>query len=268
MSGGKRARAKGGGRRLPWLTLLLLAAVVVLAVLWWRERAANEAPRPAATPAATADVPPATPNVAGLLPDERLAAAVKAAFPAGNTAESESGEHYVFDEHRLVDAPFGPVLVSEGQVAEPAHVSAGRLDITYLKPDGERYAVDRRFPEAVLAGSMGRMSDWSVSNKLGRLPVVQAQGGGTWQGYTCGRTTLVELQPTGPVKLADFLDSYDDGGAAVGRPQSSQGKIVKIVPDQSFTVRFTGTRAFEARYVRVGGAYRVEGGEANMLQGC
>ncbi len=81
-------------------------------------------------------------------------------------------------------------------------------------------------------------------------------------------TTLVELQPTGPVKLADFLDSYDDGGAAVGQPQSSQGKIIKIVPDQSFTVRFTGTRAFEARYVRVGNAYRVEGGEANMLQGC
>jgi hypothetical protein len=44
-------------------------------------------------------------------------------------------------------------------------------------------------------------------------PVIAAEGGGTWQGYTCSILTLTELRPGGPAEIANMPLSYDDSGA-------------------------------------------------------
>lgn len=253
---------------LPALGIVLVVLVIVGAVMLGRSAIGGgqsvhpaPTPRPRPTPTATSDI-------ASLAPDERLAAAVRAAFPNGPTANGDDGQHYVFDTSRLVDAPFGPVLVSEGRVPDFSHADGGRLDITYLAPAGERYVATRRFPAAAEAGSMGQMTEWSVSNRFSDLPVIYAEGGFSGQGYTCGTTSLVELRPEGVATVATFQDSYSNDGAADGDADRIEGKIRDIVPNRSFTVHFTGTRTFDRRYVRVGDRYRLVGGADDRLPQC
>jgi len=116
----------------------------------------------------------------------------------------------------------------------------------------------------VRSGSFGQIAELSVSAKFGALPVIYAQGGGTWQGYTCGWTTLTELRPGGPAELVRVMTLYSDGSRDDG--ESTEGKIADIVPGRSFAVNFTGSRNFTARYERRGDRYVLAGGEA--LEGC
>ena len=94
--------------------------------------------------------------------------------------------------------------------------------------------------------------------------MIQVEGGGTWQGYTCSVTTLVELRPEGPAEIASFPSLYDDGGAVEDKPQSIRGRIADIRKGQGFTVKFEGTRSFTERYVWRGGKYEREGGESRI----
>src|SRR3546814_9881208 len=77
-----------------------------------------------------------------------------------------------------------PGRVGEGQAVDAPHVAAGRLDIAYLTPEGEGFAVAKRFPKAVEEGSFGQMTGWSVSDAFADTPVIAADGGFTGQGYT------------------------------------------------------------------------------------
>lgn len=223
---------------------------------------------PSPTPRPSASASPADP-LATLPPNARLDLAETAAFPAGRRFTTPEGSRIEYEPGMLIDTPFGPVLVSQGSVPDAAHVESGHVGIFYLAPQGRGYRVVKSLPDAIQSGSFGQMSSLSVSNKFATLPMVFAQGGGTWQGYSCSWTSLTELQPGGPVEVANFLDSYSNGGAIVdGDSEETTGTIVNIVKDKSFDVRFTGARSFTAHYVRQGGKYVLQGGEANALQGC
>ena len=213
----------------------------------------------------------AAPDVRALPPGEQLARAFEAAFGSRGEAVLSvpgdgSDEDVRYAPGRLVWPAFGPVLISEGQVQDPAHVSAGKIAIHYLKPAADRFQVVRAFPAAVSTGSSGQVARWSVSTRFSDFPVVAAEGGGTWQGYTCSWLTLTELRPNGPVKLADVPLLYNDKGAkedeAEGR--SIEGKILNVVKGQSFDVVYSGSRRFSEHYVFGPDGYSVAGGKSIM----
>ncbi|MFA5968899.1 MAG: hypothetical protein WC816_06610 [Sphingomonas sp.] len=201
---------------------------------------------------------------------QRLKAAETAAYPHGLALETAEGVHVVLDHGTLVDAPFGPVLVNQGSAPDGAHAESGYVAVNYLRAQGAGFALVHAYPEAVRSGSFGQLGDMAVSRQFSTLPVIYTQGGGAWQGYTCQWTSLTELQPGGPVELVSFMDSYDDaGGVSDGDDAISiEGKIADIVPGKSFRVHFSGTRTFDALYVRHGDKYDLQGGDANALSGC
>jgi hypothetical protein len=230
---------------------------------------------PAETPTPTAPAKSAAPAaaidpLAGVPADERLKLAEAAAFPDGRFYTTDDDARIAYEPGTLVDTPFGPVLVNEGKVVDAAHVDSGHVAIHYLAPAGRGYRIVKAFPDAIQSGSFGQMSEFAVSDTYSALPVIYTQGGGTWQGYSCGWTQLTELKPDGPVELVNFQDSYSNGGAAMDEKdaQSIAGKIADVVPDTSFKVNFTGDRSFTARYVRAGDKYQLQGGEQNALSGC
>ncbi|WP_294292428.1 hypothetical protein [uncultured Sphingomonas sp.] len=221
---------------------LPLAAAFALAACGGDQPAAPPSPTP--TPAASVTPEPS--------PADQLAAAVAIAFPKDKVVQSEVGERYVFDTHRLIDTPFGPVLASEGRVPDAAHVTSGRIDLAYLKRQGRGFAIARDYPAVIEVGSFGQMTRWDVRNDLADVPVIAAYGGFTGQGITCGNTVLTELRPSGPVEAAIVPTVYDNGGMAEGKDmQSLEGTIVNP-SRKGFDVRYTGTRSVTVHYARQG----------------
>ncbi len=213
----------------------------------------------------------ALPDLRTLPAEEQLARAFEAAFGSrGEAVLSVPGdgadEDVRYAPGRLIWPAFGPVLISEGKVQDPAHVSAGKIAIYYLRPAGERFEVVRAFPAAVATGSFGQVARWSLNPRFSNWPVVVAEGGGTWQGYTCSWLSLTELRPDGPAQVATVPLAYEDSGAVADESQarSIEGKILNIVKGQSFDVVYSGSRAFSEHYVRGAGGYAVAGGKSTM----
>lgn len=220
--------------------------------------------------------PSAAPDVATLGPQEQLAKAFEAAFgrPGSATVPAEAGaqdgaESVTYRPGRLLQTPFGPVLVSEGKVPEAAQVNGGRIAVHYLRPEGDHYAVVRAFPAAVTAGSMGEVGKWSVSPRFSDWPVIVSQGSGMGQGYACTVLTLTELRPAGPVELASIPLSYDDTGAK-GEEEgvTVDGKLLNIVKNEGFDVVYSGSQNFSEHYVRTDTGFGVAGGGKSRMQTC
>ena len=216
----------------------------------------------------------ALPDVRALPPEEQLARAFESAFGSRGEAVVSipgdgSDEGVRFAPGRLIWLPFGPVLVSEGKVQDPAHVSPGKIAIHYLRPAGDRFEVARAFPAAVSTGSNGEVARWSVNPRFSNWPVIAAEGGGTWQGYTCSWLTLTELRPDGPAKVANIPLAYDDRGAKEdGTGRAIEGKILNVNKNQSFDVVYSGSRAFSEHYVRGPGGYAVAGAGKSTMETC
>jgi Short C-terminal domain len=220
--------------------------------------------------------PPA--DVRTLAPAEQLDRAFQAAFAARGAATLQvaaaspdgagsAAEAVRYTPGKLVWAPFGPVLVSEGKVADAGHVSAGRIAVDYLKPAGDRFELVRAWPAAVAIGSSGQVAHWSVSTRFGDLPVIVSEGGGTWQGYSCSSAKLTELRPDGPVEIASVPLSYDDKGAQAeeGAGTAITGRIINVMRSVSFDVVYTGARSFSEHWARgANGGYAVAGGGSQM----
>ena len=239
------------------LIILVLIGVAIWALFVRSTPTAPPSPVASATPAPRA-APSPTPSPAAASP-EMLAAATRAVWPSGPVLTDEDGLRYRFGERTLVQAPFGPVLVSEGRAVDAPHVAAGRIDIAYLAPADGGFTVAKRYPAAIRAGSFGRMGDWSVSTAFSDLPVIVAEGGFTGQGYTCGMTTLTELRPDGPATIAEIQTIYDDSGAKTEGAQTYEGAITDVAKGQGFTVHYTGTKSFDDRYVMKDGRYVLQG---------
>jgi hypothetical protein len=214
---------------------------------------------------------PALPDVQKLPPEEQLARAFEAAFGSRGEAvlavpAEGLDEDVRYAPGRLIWLAFGPVLVSEGKVQDPAHASAGKIAIHYLRPAGDRFEVARAFPAAVVTGSSGQVARWSLSPRFSNWPVIVAEGGGSGQGYTCSSLILTELRPEGPVRVASVPLVYDDRGAKEDPAEAKaiEGKILNIVRNQSFDVVYSGSRAFSEHYVRGPAGYAVAGGRSTM----
>ncbi|MEA3048439.1 MAG: hypothetical protein QOG84_275 [Sphingomonadales bacterium] len=221
--------------------------------------------------------PPAAPDVATLPPQQQLAKAFETAFNhAGSATVSapadapDGGGAVTYRPGRLIQAAFGPVLVSEGEISGAPHVSGGRIAVTYLRPEGDHFAVARHFPEAVVTGSSGQVGKWSVSARFSDWPVIAAEGGGTWQGITCSVLTLTELRPAGPAEIASVPLSYDDGGAKEEGSETThiEGKLINIAKGESFDVVYSGSQAFSDHYVRTEGGYALAGGGKSRMPTC
>ena len=189
------------------------------------------------------------------------AAAFRKAFSSPTV--TLEGEKIKYAPVALVEVEGGSVLVAKGTVLDAAHVTSGKVAAIYFGADGK---VRNRHLKALESGSSGVIADVSVSSKFGALPIVVAQGGGTWQGYSCDLIRLVELTPAGPRELADVPVYYDDTAV---NPDANQGvtltgKIRNIQPGKSFDVSYAGSRSFTETWVRRGDKYQLAG-ETKML---
>jgi hypothetical protein len=202
----------------------------------------------------------------------QLIAAFHAAFGKGDSVvlkkQGELKEDVKYTPGDLVDAPFGPVLLSPGEVLKAAHVNAGKLAVFYLKPTAKGFDVVKKFVPATETGSFGTIGEYSVSKSFGDNPVVSIEGGGTWQGYTCSWTTLLELRPDGPKELVTIPMTYDNSGVGDGKAMQISGRIDNIKPGKSFDVVYFGSRDFTDRYVRSGDAYSLAAGKKTKMQSC
>jgi hypothetical protein len=127
------------------------------------------------------------------------------------------------------------------------------------------FAVTKRFIPAAETGSFGEITSWEASHAFG-LPMLSVYGSGTWQGYTCIWTTLVELASDKPRELVTVPVHYDDEGAFEGQHKTTEidGKIANIVPGRSFDVVYSGSKTFTERYLRRGTKYVVARGKSRM----
>jgi len=207
--------------------------------------------------------------------EHKVNAAFRAAFGNPDSAvlkkQGQLKEDVKYTPGDLVDTPFGPVLLSPGEVQKPSHVNSGKLAIVYLKPSAKGYDVVKKFVPAAETGSFGKIVDWSVSKSFGDNPVVSVNGAGNWQGYQCSTTTLVELTPQGPKELVTIPMTYDDSGAAAGKKATQiTGSIDNIQPGKSFEVAYMGfgLRDFTDRYVLRDGAYVLAATGKSKMQTC
>lgn len=208
--------------------------------------------------------------------EHRLAAAFRAAFGKPDSVllkkQGPLKEDIKYTPGDVVDAPFGLVLLSPGEVQNAKHDNAGKLAIFYLKPSDKGYDVAKKFLPAVETGSFGKIVDWSVNESFGNLPVLTVNGAGNWQGYSCSSATLVELTPDGPRRLVTIPMTYDDSAAATAAGKKFtqvNGRIDNIQPGKSFDVVYFGTsREFTERYVRKDNGYVLASGGQSKVQRC
>lgn len=219
--------------------------------------------------------PKAAATSSAAVPEKPTAAAFHAAFGKGDAVilkkQGQLKEDVKYTPGNLVDTPFGPVLLSPGEVQNASHVNSGKLAIVYLKHSGKGFEVVKKFVPATETGSFGKIVDWSVSKSFGENPVVSVNGAGNWQGYQCSTTTLVELTPQGPKELVTVPLTYDDSGAAAGKKATQiTGSIDNIQPGKSFDVAYIGfgLKDFTERYVFRDGAYVLASGGKSRMQTC
>ena len=218
---------------------------------------------------------PASKPAAPAQPEKPTAAAFRVAFGKGESVllkkQGQLKEDVKYTPGELVQAPFGPVLLSPGEVQDASHENSGKLAIVYLTKSDKGFEVAKKFIPAVEAGSFGKVVDWSVSRSFGDYPVVTLNGAGNWQGYKCSSTTLVELRPEGPHRLVTLPMTYDDSEAAAGKKATQiTGTIDNIQPGKSFEVAYFGfgSKDFKDRYVLKGDAYVLATGGKTRMQSC
>ncbi|MCD2324539.1 hypothetical protein LQ953_10990 [Sphingomonas sp. IC-56] len=246
------------------MTLRLAAAVALLAALSACNALPDDyQPKPKKAQPTARATPIAEPSPVPTMPADNSArlAAARAVVPA--TLDS-----YVFDgDDKLIDAPFGPVLLRHGHNPDAGHSEPGVIAAYYLRAEGERFVLVNSYPDAAVSGSFGNLTRWSVSGAFTDLPVVVVEGGGTWQGCTVGLTDLIELRPIGPAVIASITTTFDPSGMTEDGGEAYTGTITDVRRDRGFTVRYKGTDSFAERYVRRGNRFVIEGGESRIT-GC
>jgi CBS domain-containing protein len=255
--------------------LLKSAAVGALAVaaavaLWDGEQRDLEGHSVASWPGSGAAS--AEPHVHSLEREHQLARAFAAAFGGSDEVIRRVGamrEPTRFRAGLLVSAPFGPVLLSEGEVLAPRAASTGKLAAVYLARAGHGFRPQAQYLPAIESGSMGRLAEWSVRTDLGRYPVVEVKGAGSWRGSTCSWTTLLELTPDGPAELVTIPTAFDNSEALLdGSPTRVEGRIRGVATGRSIVVAYSGSAAFTERFVRQGSRYVRAGGGQSRMKSC
>jgi hypothetical protein len=269
-----------------WTIIAAFAAVaitsLIVALVWRPSKAGNAAMQEAvvssevasADPEVPPEAQPKSPSVRSLPPDEQRARAAQAALGSRRSAILSvnfdgSEERIEFSPKKLVWVGDVAILLSEGIVQDPGHASAGKIAAHYLRPIGDDFKLIRAYPTALVAGSFGQMSGWSVSDRFTSTPAIVAEGGGTWQGTTLSCMVIVELTRDGPREVASVPVSYSDSGSGL-IPENEQtdleGRATNVVRDREFTMRYTGTSSADRRYVRSGARFLRQGSQ--LIEAC
>lgn len=240
----------------PFWPLLAIALAALAAGLGWLLLRGGEAP-PTATDERAAREP--LHRTRAMPPAEALAIAFRAAFDADGEARRTVGDQtYVYRPERMHWIGNKAMLISLGRNLSDCHACGGTLAVHYLEPYGNGLRVTGAWLETEASSSNGAPPNVvEISRALARYPVVQATGGGTWQGYICTVAWLVELRPEGPVTSGPIPISHsnagnideDTGRTFGGDPaRELQGRIANVRRGQSFDVVFTGTERFSETY--------------------
>ncbi|MBB5711649.1 hypothetical protein [Sphingomonas xinjiangensis] len=201
-------------------------------------------------------------------PVPTLAADNPARLAAARAVVPAKLDSYSFDgDDKLIDTPFGPVLLRHGHNPDAGHSEPGIIAAYYLRAEGDRFALVNSYPDAAVSGSFGNLTRWSVSGAFTGLPVIVVEGGGTWQGCTVGLTDLIELRPIGPAPIASITTTFDTSGMTEAKGEAYEGTLTDVHRDSDFTVRYKGTDSFAERYVRRGNRFVLEGGDSRIT-GC
>ena len=178
------------------------------------------------------------------------------------------GADYVFRPvalHRI-----GPdlwVLLSTGSKEDAGHVDEGINAIHYLRDAEGGWQWVGEWLNLGSVGTVGNAATaWGFTAALGQNPYLVTSGGGVWQGCAVSTATLTELTPNGPVDRGSFTDAMSSGAGLGQKNQAYDGAIVAAARDKSFTVAYTGTRAFRQNYVLKQGKYALVG--KDRVPGC
>lgn len=146
-------------------------------------------------------------------------------------------------------------LVSEGQGGD-GHVSAGSLAIHYLTRTPTGFTKTGAWPNIVDGGTFGNPPQWLIRTDLTPSPALVTEAGGTWQGYSCSWSDVVELTPERPILRTDGIPvAYDDSGAKEDGAEDMEGALTPDIKGQSFSVRYSGDRTAIVRYALRGQRY-------------
>lgn len=215
-----------------------------------------------------ASIPRAAPAIHNLPREQQLSRAFEIAFGGSDEVirhVGASGEPTRFRAGALVQAPFGHVLLSEGQVLAPKAASKGKLAAVYLTSSSGGLREQSRFVPAIESGSMGQLGEWRVRSDFGHYPVVEVRAAGTRGELTCSWIILLELRPEGPVELATIPAAFDNSEASLdGRLTRLEGRIRGIEPDRGFEVAYSGSTEFTERFIRRGATYVLASGQSRM----
>jgi hypothetical protein len=158
-------------------------------------------------------------------------------------------------------------LLSIGSQQDAGHVSSGINAIHYLHAGEGGWKRVGEWLDVGAAGTFGNgATSWGFTKALGKNPYMITSGGGVWQGCAVSSAVVTELAPGGPVDRGAFIDSMSSGAGTGQKEQEYEGSIVAAVPDKSFTVAYTGTRAVKQQYVLKAGKYELVGKEE--IPGC
>lgn len=159
------------------------------------------------------------------------------------------------------------VLLSLGSLDEAGHSEGGINAVHYLQGGPSGWQRKGEWLDLGSVGSIGNAATaWAFSDALGKNPYLVTSGGGVWQGCAISSATLTELAPDGPVDRASFTDSMSSGAGLNQKEQGFDGQITSAVPDKSFTVTYTGTRAIKQQYLLTNGKYELVG--KDQIPGC
>jgi hypothetical protein len=184
--------------------------------------------------------------------DPNLQAAAKAALGGLEVRQRNvpgPGETTIIKADRLLELPFGPVLITTVNIDRGSHAEDGSLGIYYLRRTGSRYSVRNKWPKAVDGAGFGYAPDWRLTTRFTKFPALYATAGWTGQGYTCGWSILTELTPAGPIVSDTIYNSYSDAGVGAGKVHEFNGRILNVRKAGSFDVVASGTRRFAEHYL-------------------
>jgi hypothetical protein len=168
-------------------------------------------------------------------------------------------ETTIIKADRLLELPFGPVLITKVEIDGASHAQSGALGIYYLRREGTRYIVRKKWPDAIDGFGFGYPPDWTVTTRFTQFPAINASAGWMGQGCTSGYSILAELTPSGPAVSDVIFNSYSDAGVGSGKVHEFNGKIVNVSRARSFDVVATGTNWLVEHYVLKRGRFvRIE----------
>lgn len=219
----------------------------------------QQAPESGNTTAPTPSARPTTAGVRALPEAEQLKLAFRTTYGKDGAALVQEDDAGVINVKpgQLLWIGDTAVLLSPGANESDCHACSGALAITYLKPQGDGFAVTGKWPTLVRGSGWGAVPEWRVVDSFTENPAIYVESGDTAQGYSCGGASITELKPDGPVQSERvWLSSSNEGAVdeTTGKTFGGEplirleGKITDIVKGKSFAVQASGTAKFVERY--------------------